>query len=162
MTKPKKPIYRRSTPVIRLRRNVEKLAKHAVLCRDRLVSWKAAKHPIVDNALTVVASMESIIGQLDGQVGELEKIGFVPPRKVAVWVPEEGDVARVADHYLPQFAEIYASVLQEDPDMPNELVVLKCTAKGGVVVQRRKRMPFAIRKSHLVLVAKAKGSKSSS
>ena len=146
--------YRRSTPVIRLRRNVEKLAKHAELCRERLAAWKASKHPVVDKALEAVTLLEGVVCQVDSLVGELERTGFVPPRKVVVWQPAPGDVVRVADHYLSQFLEIYADVVRDDPDMPNELVVQKCTTKGGVVVQRRKKMPLAVRKSHLVLVSR--------
>jgi len=141
--------------VVRLQRNVEKMIKHAELCRDRLEVWKVSQDPGVDRALELVSALVSDVSLLNEQVGALEKSGFVPPKRTVVWQPAQGDVVRVTDEQRGQYEEIYASVLKDDPEMLQELVVQRCTSKGGVVVQRKKRMPFAVKKSHLALVSRA-------
>jgi hypothetical protein len=145
--------YKRSTPVIRLRRNVQKLAKHAELCRDRLAVWKSSENPIVKLALDAVANVQRHVRGLEERVIELETSKFVPPTRTPTWQPTKGEIVAVATDSKPKFKEIYESVLAEDPRMLDELSVVRTLSTGEVVVRRGKRTPFTIRKSHLVRVS---------
>jgi hypothetical protein len=144
--------YARSTPVTRLRRNVEKIGRHAELGRERLLAWRS-DDPDVAAALVLTEKIEADARDLVGRVAALEEKGFYPTRHYNVWTPSAGDVVRIADEYRPKYEAIYASVLAADSRMLDELVVHSTLPTGEVVVQRNKRTPFAVRKSHLAPVA---------
>lgn len=151
----KKNSYRRTTPVTRLRRNVEKIAKHAELCRDRLEVWKRSEDPWVALALANVEAIELQVLQLDSRVLELDKSGFIPPHRTPSWQPMSGDLVKVTDAYRSKYEQLYEKVLHEDPEMLDNLTVTKVLTSGEVLVRRGKRTPFVVRKSHIVLAARA-------
>lgn len=155
MSRSKKNQYRHTTPVTRLRRNVEKIFRHAELCRDRLEVWKRSEDPVVDQALAVVGLIEQHARQLDDQVVRLDVAGFIPPHRTPAWQPMVGDVVKVANAYLDKYGQLYEKILREDPDMLVNLVVVKVMTSGEVLVRRGKRTPFVVRKSHVVLVSRA-------
>jgi hypothetical protein len=149
----KPPKYRRSTPVIRLRRNVAKLARHADLVVDRLNSWGASEDPSLGAVLETVMTVVDYILQLDAQVGVLEDTGFVPLRRSAAIVFDVGQEVAIIAKHRQKYREAFESQLKEDPMLLDGLVVRKIIkASGEVVVQRGSRTPFIARKSHLTLV----------
>lgn len=155
MARSKKNQYRHTTPVTRLRRNVEKISKHAELCRDRLAVWKRSDDPVVEQALVVVGLIKQQVRLLDDQVVLLDESGFVPPCRTPAWQPVVGDIVKVANAYLGKYGQLYEKILEEDPKMLDNLVVVKVLYSGEVLVRRGKRTPFVVRKSHVVLVNRA-------
>lgn len=141
--------YRRSTPVIRLRRNVDKVGRHAELCGDRLAAWRSAESPVVDGAIESVEKIRTEVGRLAELVDSLDRAGFVPPRRKPVWRPARGERVTVVDEYRSKYQEVYASVLKVDPGMLDDLAVVEQLPSGEVVVQRGRRTPFLVRKGHL-------------
>jgi hypothetical protein len=150
----KKNRYRHTTPVTRLRRNVDKIFRHAELCRDRLEVWKRSEDPVVAQGLVVVGLIEQQAKQLDDLVVRLDETGFIPPHRTPPWQPMVGDLVKVASVYLGKYGQLYEKILKEDPDMLMCLVVVKVLTSGEVLVRRGKRTPFVVRKSHIVLVSR--------
>jgi hypothetical protein len=144
--------YAKTTPVIRLRRNVEKIGRHAELGRERLLAWRS-DDPDVVAALALTQKIEEDARELVDHVVALDEKGFCPTRHYNVWAPAPGDVVRIADEYRAKYEAIYASVLATDARMLDELVVHSTLPTGEVIVQRNKRTPFAVRKSHLAPVS---------
>ncbi|HAW09989.1 MAG TPA: hypothetical protein DCX12_02745 [Chloroflexi bacterium] len=144
--------YTKTTPVIRLRRNVEKIGRHAELGRERLLAWKS-DDPDVAAALALTEKIEADARDLVGRVVALEKKGFCPTRHYNVWAPAVGEVVRITEEYRSKYEAIYASVLESDSRMLDELVVHSTLPTGEIVVQRNKKTPFAVRKSHLAPVS---------
>jgi len=147
--------YRRSTPVIRLRRNVDKIVRHAALCKDRLDIWKASTNSEVEGAIKSVEAILELVKRLAGHVDRLVSSGFVPPRRIPAWQPAKGDRVRVVDDHRLKYEEAFASVLKSDPEMLDDLVVVETLSSGEVSVQRGRKMPFLVRKSHLSRRAEA-------
>lgn len=147
--------YRRSTPVIRLRRNVDKIARHADLCKDRLDVWKASSNSDVEGAAKSVEAILELARRLVKHVDQLISSGFVPPRRMPAWQPAKGDRVRVVDDHRPKYEEAFASVLKADPEMLDDLVVVETLSSGEVSVQRGRKTPFLVRKSHLSKRAEA-------
>ena len=151
MARPKKIHYKRSTPVIRLRRNVQKLGKNAELVSNRLKSWQAANDSDLASAYALVVEIQKAIVKLDTCVGKLETNGFVPPKRSSAVIFEDGDAVSVLDKYRAKYETAFEKVLKEDPHLLDELSVLKTIPESGeVVVQRGQRTPFLVRKSHIV------------
>lgn len=155
MARDKKNQYRHTTPVTRLRRNVEKISRHAELCRERLNVWRRSEDPVVELALVAVDLIEQQARLLDDQVVRLDVAGFVPPHRTPPWQPILGDVVKVANAYLAKYEQLYEKILREDPEMLEGLIVSKVLDSGEVLVRRGKRTPFVVRKSHVVLVKRA-------
>jgi hypothetical protein len=147
--------YRRSTPPIRLRRHVEKLLMHSRLVVERLEVWKSSGSSLVEAAADEVRKVLAASRSLDEYVGALVDSGFVPPLRVAAWRPEPGQHVRVADKHRGKYSEMFERVIEADPGMLDDLVVDKILPTGEVVVQRGRRTPFAVRKSHLQLLEAA-------
>ncbi len=149
----RKRSYAKSTPLIRLRNNVDKIDHHAGLCLDRLTSWaEGSDGGRLARAVELVREVAAASQELGGLVDDLETVGFVPERKSPVWQPAPGENVRVADEYRDKYGQIYATELKDDPEMLDGLVVHSVLESGEIVVRRGKRTPFAVRKSHLVAV----------
>jgi hypothetical protein len=151
MGRPKKTHYKRSTPVVRLRRNVLKLDKNAELVLNRLKSWQASSDPDLVAACEHVRDVQKLIVKLDMCVGKLEDKGFVPPKRSSAIVYEEGQSVSVLAKHRLKYEAAFEKVLKEDPHLLDDLVVVKIIeSTGEVVVQRGQRTPFIVRKSHIV------------
>ena len=149
----KKTKYKRSTPVTRVRRNVEKVGRHARLVTERLETWRSSGEDRVLASIGICQDIEHKTKLLDGCVAKLEAAGFVPPRKSAAVCLEEGQHVRVVDKHRPKYLEAFAIVLREDPDFLDDLVVATLLPTGEVSVQRGKRTPFIVRKTHLAPIS---------
>lgn len=147
--------YRKSTPVIRLRRNVDKISRHAQLCKDRLGVWRSAGDPDVDGAVRAVEGVMTEVGRLAEHVEKLVASGFIPPRRVPAWKPAKGEHVRVVDGHRQKYEEAYASFIKQDPTMLDDLLVVEHLSSGEVSVQRGRRTPFLVRKSHLAKISEA-------
>jgi len=145
-----KSAYRRSTPVIRLRRNVDKIERHAVLCQDRLEVWRSSGDGRVEAALRAVTGVKERVVELLGLVDALERDDFVPPRRMLPWRPSKGDRVKVATEHRGRYEDAYAKVLRSDPNLLDELVVVDLLSSREILVQRGRRTPFIVRKSHVV------------
>ena len=151
MGRPKKVQYKRSTPVIRLQRNVAKLQRNAQLVLNRLSSWVSDKE---DTTLALsVKHTESImreISSLESQVKMLEEAGFVPPKRSSAVSFYVGQAVAVAAKHRQKYVQAFERVLQDNPDFLDGLVVVKIIESGEITVRRGQRTPFIVRKSHLV------------
>lgn len=152
MARSKKTHYKRSTPVIRLRRNVAKMGKNAALVHSRLISWQSSTDPDLVAALGTAKEVAKLVGKLDACVGRLEVSGFVPPKRSSAITFEEGQTVAVLTKHRLKYETAFEKVLKEDPDMLDGLSIVKVMKTGEIVVQRGQRTPFIVRKSHLVAV----------
>jgi hypothetical protein len=151
MGRPKKSHYRRSTPVIRLRRNIFNLNKNADLVLKKLRSWQASSDPDLAAAHDIVDGVQKSIVKLDACAVKLESKNFVPPKRSSGVYFEEKQLVSVLDKHRQKYKLAFEKVLKEDPHLLDELVVLKIiSSTGEVVVQRGQRTPFIVRKSHIV------------
>lgn len=149
--------YARSTPVTRLRRNVVKISRHAELCRTRICAWISADSEACPSDLMQAASLaeriENLTTELGARVECLEAAGYVPQKPSEVWRPDDGDKVAIAPKSRQRFELIFSEALKDDPKMLDELVVRSTLPSGEIVVQRGKRTPFPVRKSHLCPVS---------
>ena len=148
MRKPRK--YKRSTPVGRLRRNAGKIARHASLVQIRLRSWNGVSDSRVEAAKVIVDEIMSQASRLDGVMKVLEKAGFVPPRRSSALKYSVGQHVAISPKYQRKYTLVFAKVLRGDRKLLSDLVVSNILPSGEVVVQRGKRSPFVVAKSHLV------------
>ncbi len=150
-TEKKKRRYRRSTPVGRLRRNVQKIGRHVVLMRTRIASWNAdpPELALVSSKIDVV---EGAVATMEGALEVLEKSGWAPPPRSSALEFEVGQHVAIAPRYRDEYEAAFEDVLRDDPDMLDDLVVDKVLESGKIVVRRGKRTPFPVSKSHLVEV----------
>lgn len=153
MGSPKKVQYKRSTPVIRLQRNVAKLQRNAELVRNRLSSWVSdAEDTTLALAVKHTDAIMKEISSLEAQVKVLKEAGFVPPKRSSAVTFYEGQSVAVATKHRQKYAQAFERVLQDDPDYLDGLVVVKIIESGEITVRRGQRTPFIVRKSHLVAV----------
>jgi len=147
-----KKIYRRSTPVGRLRRNASKIARHASLVSIRLDSWKngVASDKRLLEAEKIVSEIVEASSRLDAVMGKLEKSKFVPPKRSNALSFEIGQHVAIGPKYRGKYGLVFATVLNEDPHLLDDLVVQNILPSGEVVVQRKRRTPFLVAKSHLM------------
>jgi hypothetical protein len=150
--RPKKMQYKRSTPVIRLQRNISKLERHAELVLNRLSSWLSEGDESLVVAVRKTDAIMRAISDLKEEVDGLAQTGFVPPKRSAAVVFVEGQAVAVAPKYRQKYIQAFETVLQDDPNYLDELVVRSIIATGEITVQRGKKTPFIVRKSHLVPV----------
>jgi hypothetical protein len=150
MTQSKK--YKRSTPVIRLQRNVEKLERYSELIQSRLDSWVSEGDTSLENALSCTNSLMVEIATLKAEVMQLAESGFVPPKKSSAVDFEEGQTVAVALKHRARYVAAFEKVLKEDPDFLDGLAIVKKLPSGEFTVRRGQRTPFIVRKSHLVAV----------
>jgi hypothetical protein len=145
----KKRTYRRSTPVLRLRRTAEKVVYYNSLGLGRLRSWQVAQNELVDRCLavaTVIAEKSVLLGDL---LLGLESSGFVPPKRWQSYQPEVGHRVRIADRFRPRYEQLYERQIKRDPEMLDDMVVVKVVPSGEVAVQRGRHTPIVSRKTHL-------------
>jgi len=141
--------YKRSTPVVRLKRNVEKILRHCDLVMTRLETWRSSESSSVLGAIVLTDALRDQALKIHAIIDALDKTGFVPPRKQAAWQPGVGEHVAVLPKHRDKYAEALEEVLREDPQLLDDLLVTKITKAGEVVVRRGKRTPFWVRKSHL-------------
>ena len=142
--------YKRSTPVVRLLRNVEKIVRHAELAIVRLESWKSSDDSRVLSALDKSRTTLNLAIEICALISELDDSRFVPPPKDTTWTPEAGQHLAIAPAFRKRYEEAMEEVLAEDPTLLDDLVMVKVTSSGDIVVRRGRRTPFCVRKSHLV------------
>jgi hypothetical protein len=150
MVRTKKNHYKRSTPVIRLRRNIFKLSKNAELVSKKLRSWQASSDPDLAAAYDIVDCVQKSIVKLDACAAKLESKNFVPPKRSSSVIFDEGQSVSVLDKHRQKYELAFEKVLREDPRLLDDLTVVKIIRSSGeVVVQRGQRTPFIVRKSHI-------------
>jgi DNA-binding MarR family transcriptional regulator len=144
--------YRRSTPVGRLRRNATKIARHASLVKVRLASWG----PISDKRIVVVKELVAEIlekaATIDRRLNELERNGFVVPKRSSAIFFEKGQMVSIVPKHRPKYRIVFAKILKTDPHMLDGLTVKSILPSGEVVIQRGQRTPFMVSKSHLLKI----------
>jgi hypothetical protein len=141
--------YRKSTPVIRLRRNAFKIQRHASLIAERLTSWSASEDARIVDLLAECQRVRDAAFKVDEVLAALEAEGFVPPKRASNWSPQPGQHVRVVGPPRAKFKEVYSDILRDDPKMLDDMVVQKMMDSGEVVVQRGRRMLLVVRKTHL-------------
>jgi len=146
----KKNHYKRSTPVIRLLRNVEKLERNGQLVLNRLSSWTVEGDKQLDRSMDKTVKIMSCLEELREEVESLEEAGFVPPKRSSSVAYEAGDLVAMSDKHRPKYEEAFEKVISDDPDFLDNLVVVRVMESGEITVTRGKRTPFIVRKSHLV------------
>ncbi len=131
--------YRRSTPVGRLRRNAQKVLKHAGFIRRRVASWgaDASELALVHERAKLVSEMAA---DMDGALGELEARGYEPPPRPSSPEYAPGDQVAVAVKHLDRYREALAGLMKDDPDMLEWLVVDRVLPSGELVLRRGKRV----------------------
>jgi hypothetical protein len=152
MARSPKTQYRRSTPVIRLQRNVLKLERHAALVNSRLLSWVVEDDESLADQVRLAGAIIQNIARLKTEVDTLVTSRFVPPRRSSALVYIEGQMVAVAAKHRDKYETAFEKVLKEDPGFLDELVVVKVLSSGEITVRRGQRTPFIVRKSHLVAV----------
>ena len=153
MGRPKKTVYKRSTPIIRLRRNIERMIRISNLLDRRFAIWVMSDDPAalatIERSKEVVRSLR----KLDESVGLLQAQDFKPPRRSSVVIFHEGQTVAVKDKFRSKYESAFEKILLEDPEMLDGLVVVKILEETGeITVRRGQRTPFIVRKSHLVAV----------
>lgn len=142
--------YRRSTPVIRMQRNIDKLDKIASLVQERLLAWKSSGDETVEAGVTLSLGLAVNIKALKKCADLLEQSGFVPPARPKAAEYETGEKVRVKDEFRPKYESAYRAQLSSDPDMLDELSVSDKLPTGELVVRRTPRsIPIIMRKSHV-------------
>jgi hypothetical protein len=156
VTREGKTRYRRSTPVIRLRRNVGKISRLADLVAERLEGWSSLRGGAADSdvveALSSVTVLRGSVSRLDEAVARLESRGFVPPRRSTSYQPKVTDHVKVIARYKKKYVSGLASALSRDPTYLDDLVVSVVSGRGEIWVRRLGDTPFLVRKSHLASI----------
>lgn len=142
--------YRRSTPLGRLRSNVQKVARHAGFVSRRVASWEDGG-PEVRAVAEGAQSVTKIAGAMDATLEQLERAGWEPSPRPSTVEYAPGDHVAVAEKYVDKYSEALAGLLKSDPDVLGDLVVDKVLPTGELVLRRGRRVvvPMAPR-SHLV------------
>lgn len=147
-----KSTYRRSTPVIRLYRNVSKMVQIGTLVQSRLESWRSPDKPssTVESGVRLVGDLLGLVRALGDSVKSLEAQGFVPPKKPKLVSYEVGQRVRIVDAYRPRYEAAHEKLLAKDPKLLDELVVHQNLPSGELAVRRTPRSyPIIVRKSHI-------------
>jgi hypothetical protein len=148
--RPKKGQYKRSTPVIRLQRNVAKLERNAELVLNRLSTWLSDGDTALVKAVEHTAEITQAIADLKADVVVLEETGFVPPKRSAAVVFYEGQSVAIAVKHRQKYVQAFERELKTDPDYLDGLVIVKIIESGEITVRRGQKTPFIVRKSHIV------------
>lgn len=141
--------YRRSTPVGRLRRNAQKILRHAGFVTGRVASWgtDVPELVLVADRAKLVSEMAS---DMDRSLGALEAEGYEPPPRPSSPEYEAGDRVCVASKHLDRYREALAGLLREDPDMLEDLSVDRVLLTGELVLRRGKKVVLPmVPKSHV-------------
>lgn len=146
---PKKK-YKRTTPVGRVGRNIEKASRILGFSRDRLESWVKLSTDVDETKqlMKLHRKAEAIIVELnvlreDSHV--LAKSGFVPPKNKVVVAFEVGDAVKISAKYIDKYRAVYSV-----PGLKS-LVVTKILPTGELAVGSEKAGvgPILIAKSRL-------------
>jgi hypothetical protein len=156
VSKTKRP-YRKSTPIGRLRRNADKVSKHASLLWSRVSSWGAVDDERVVTVEKMSSSIMSTSLEVDALLATLEDSGFVPPEKPRTVTWSRGQVVAVARKFRPKYEEAFRDDLRRDSGYLDGLVVVDVLTSGEVVVRRKTRSSFLLPKTHLVEVVEESG-----
>ena len=148
--KPK--MYRRSTPIGRVHRNVLKTRKHVGLVQSRLGSWETASDKRLVRAWELTSEIIRAADELDSLMGELEGENFIPPKRSAALTFIEGQTVRIVDKHRSKYELAFQSVLAKDPLALDSLTVVTLLPTGEVVVRRGHNSPFMVPKTHLASV----------
>jgi hypothetical protein len=125
------------------------MSKNVGLIADRLRSWQTGDDPSLDSPLDLINRVGKLVEQLDQEVHGLQISGYVPTKRSSAVIIEPSNHVAVKEDYRSSYELAFEKVLQQDPDLLNDLVVKKILPSGEVVVQRGTRTPFMARKSHL-------------
>ena len=146
--------YRRSTPLGRLCRNVEKIARHASLLKARLLSWGVAGESKLSLLVFVADEVSAKARDMSDILAELEAEGFTPPERPRSVEYLPGQKFQVAPKFRSEYEEAFKSVIAKDPGFLDELTSEAVLESGKVVVRRGKNSPFVVPKTHLLLLRK--------
>lgn len=149
--------YRRSTPLGRLSRNVEKIARHASLLKARLLSWGVAGDSRLSPLVFVADEVSAKAGGMSEVLSKLEAEGFTPPERPRSVEYLPGQRVQVAPKFRPEYEEAFSSVIAADPEYLDDLAVESVLASGKVVVRRGEKSPFVVAKTHLLPLREAGG-----
>jgi hypothetical protein len=153
MTQTKKIHYRRSTPVIRLRRNVGRMIKISTLLTRRFSTWQVSENQAAQEAIERAKEVAKALRRLDEAVGLLQSQDFRPPRRTSFVSFDVGQTVAIRPKFRGKYESAFEKILVEDPEMLDGLVVVKILEETGeIAVRRGQRTPFLVRKSHLVAV----------
>jgi hypothetical protein len=155
----KKRPYRKSTPIGRLRRNVDKVLQHSSLLKSRVTSWgvredRVASWGVCEERVAAVEKLAALIfaraTELDGLLVVLECSGFVPPEKQRTVKWEVGQRVAVGRKFRAKYEAAFRDVMRGDEGFLDSLVVETILPSGEISVRRRGRSPFLVPKTHLV------------
>ena len=148
----RKRSYRRSTPIGRLRRNADKIARHAALSRDRLKSWQDGVPNIhMQEARKILDAILAKTSHLGTILDALEESGWQSPKKTGAIHFEAGQHVAIAPASRERYALVFGKALQKDPTLMDDLIIEAILPSGGISVRRGRGTPCLIpAKSHLV------------
>jgi hypothetical protein len=146
----KKRSYRKSTPIGRLQRNVDKVSQHAALLKSRVSSWGPSPDGRVSEIERLAGIVLSKADALYSLLVDLEASGFVAPEKPRAVTWEEGQRVAVGQKFREKYEAAFQEDLKNDGAYLDELVVESVLPSGEVVVRRKRRSPFLVPKTHLV------------
>lgn len=149
--------YRRSTPLGRLGRNVEKIARHASLLKARLLSWGVVGESKLSLLVFVADEVSAKAAGMSGVLAELEAEGFAPPARPRGVEYLPGQRVQVASKFRGEYEEAFKVGIAADPGYLDELTVESVLASGRVAVRRGKKSPFVVAKTHLLLLREVDG-----
>ena len=149
--------YRRSTPLGRLSRNVEKIARHASLLKVRLLSWGVTTESKLSLLVFMTDEVAGKASDMTDVLAKLEAEGFTPPERPRSVDYVPGQRVQVAPKFRAEYEEAFETVIAADSGYLDELTVESVLASGKVVVRRGKKSPFVVSKTHLLLLRESVG-----
>jgi len=144
--KPKK--YRKSTPLIRLRRNVEKIEREVKLVVKKLGWWEGdeALKGVKDFTFEVARRVSEIISEIK----KIESSNWVPPEKNVIKSKYEvGDLVGITSRVKDRYEKAFIDEIVVNPELLNHLVINNVLDTGEIVVKTTSNNLFLVVKSHL-------------
>lgn len=141
----------------RLGRNVEKIARHASLMKDRLISWGGTRDSRLSLLVFVADEVSAKAADMSEILSKLEAEGFVPPARPRGVEYLPGQKFQVAPKFRSEYEEAFKSVIAKDPGFLDELTSESVLESGKVVVRRGNNSPFVVPKTHLLPLRKVGG-----
>lgn len=144
-----------TTPLTRLWKAVEQLARVRRVLTVKFRAWGASSHPQVGVGVSAVDDLGKVADRLGDVVQALEADDFVPPEIPQYKSPVEGGHVRIAPKWRDRYVEKCADRLRECPTLFDDLVVVKVYSTSRTVLVERSPYPsFEARRSHLSPVRK--------
>ena len=112
-------------------------------------SWDGVSDSRMAVAKAIVDEIMAGASRLDGVMKVLERTNFVPPRRSSALRYSVGQHVAISPKYRRKYVLVFAKALRDDRKLLSDLVVSNILPSGEVVVQRGKRSPFVVAKSHL-------------